>query len=133
MLPVVLYGCETWSLILRERYRLRAFENRVLRKKFEPKTDEVTDKWSRLHNEKLHDLYPSPNIIRVINSVTLGGAGDLAVRRRGEIFVGKHEGKRAFGRCRHRREDKIKMGLEKWDGGMCWIYLARDRDKWWAM
>jgi hypothetical protein len=63
----------------------------------------------------------------------LGGAGDLALRRRGEIGVGKHEGRRTLGRYRRKWEVKIRMGLEKWDGGMCWIYLARDRDKWWAI
>jgi hypothetical protein len=61
---VVLYGCETWSLILREECRLRAFENRVLRKIFEPKRDEVTGGWRKLHNEELHNLYSSPSIIR---------------------------------------------------------------------
>ena len=63
----------------------------------------------------------------------MGGAGDLVVRRRGEICVGKHEGKRALGRCRHGWEDEFKMDLEKWNGGMYWAYMARDRDKCWAM
>jgi hypothetical protein len=67
-LPVVLYGCETWSHTLREEHRLRVFENRVLRRIFGPKRDEVTGEWRRLHNEELHDLYSSPNIIRVIKS-----------------------------------------------------------------
>jgi hypothetical protein len=65
ILPVVLYGCETWSLILREERRLRVLENRVLRRIFGPKRDEVTGEWRRLHNEELYDLYSSPNI-RVI-------------------------------------------------------------------
>jgi hypothetical protein len=64
ILPVVLYGCETWSLTLREEYRLRVFENRVLRRIFGPKRDEVTEEWRKLHNEELHLLYSSPNIIR---------------------------------------------------------------------
>jgi hypothetical protein len=64
ILPVVLYGCETWSLILREEHRLRAFENRILRKIFGSKSDEVTEKWRKLHNEELHNLYSSPDIIR---------------------------------------------------------------------
>jgi len=67
-LPVVLYGCETWSLTLREECRLMAFENRVLRRIFEPKRDAVTGEWRRLHNEELNDLYYSPNIVRVIKS-----------------------------------------------------------------
>jgi hypothetical protein len=65
ILPVVLYGCETWSLILREEHRLRVFENRVLRRIFGPKRDEVTGEWRKLHNEELHDLYSSPSIIRM--------------------------------------------------------------------
>jgi hypothetical protein len=64
ILPVVLYGCETWSLILREKHRLRVFENRILRRLFGPKRDEVTGEWRKLHNEELHILYSSPNIIR---------------------------------------------------------------------
>jgi hypothetical protein len=67
ILPVVLYGCETWSLTLREEHRLSVFENRVLRGIFEPKRDEVTGEWRRLHNEELNDLYLSPNTILVSN------------------------------------------------------------------
>jgi hypothetical protein len=63
ILPVLLYGCETWSLRLREEHRLRIFGNRVLRRIFGPKRDEVTGEWRRLHNEELNDLYSSPNII----------------------------------------------------------------------
>jgi hypothetical protein len=66
ILPVVLYGCESWSFTLREECRLRVFENRVLRRIFGPKRDEVTREWRRLHNKELHALYSSPNIIRVI-------------------------------------------------------------------
>ena len=66
ILPVVLYGCETWSLTLREERRLRVFENRVLRRVFGAKRDKVTGEWRKLHNEKLNNLYSSPNIVRVI-------------------------------------------------------------------
>jgi len=67
ILPVVLYGCETWSLTLREERKLRVFENRVLRI-FGPRRDEVTGEWRRLHNEELNDFYSSPNIVWVIKS-----------------------------------------------------------------
>jgi hypothetical protein len=68
VLFVVLYGCETWSLTLREKHSLRVFENRVLRRIFGPKRAEVTGEWRKLHNEELHDLYSSANIIRIIKS-----------------------------------------------------------------
>jgi len=65
-LPVVTYGCETWSLTLREEHRLRVFENRVLRRIFGPKSDEVTGEWRKLHNEELNDLYCSLNVVWVM-------------------------------------------------------------------
>ena len=68
ILPVVLYGYETWSLTLREERRLRVFENRVLRRLFGPKRDEVTGEWRTLNNEELRDLYSLPNIVRVVKS-----------------------------------------------------------------
>jgi hypothetical protein len=67
IVPVVLYGCETWSLALREEHTQRMFENRVLRRIFVPKRGEVTGEWRKLHNEELHILYSSPNIIREKN------------------------------------------------------------------
>jgi len=78
ILPVVLYGCETWSLTLREEHRLRVFENRVLRRIFGPKRDEVTGEWRKLHNEELHILYSSPIIIRQIKSRRMRWAGHVA-------------------------------------------------------
>jgi len=68
ILPVVLYGCETWSLTLREEREMRVYENMVLRRIFGPRRDEVTEEWRRMHNEELNDLYSSPNIVRVIKS-----------------------------------------------------------------
>jgi len=102
--PVVLYGCETWSLTLREERRLRVFENRMLRRIFVPKMDEVTRKWRKLHNEELNGLYASPSNIQVIKSKRMRWAGHVARmgERRGvyRVLVGKPEGKRPLGRCR---------------------------------
>ena len=98
--PVVLYGFETWSLTLREERRLRVFENRVLRRVFGPKRDEVTGEWRKLHNEENDDLYCSHNIVQVIKSRNRC-AGHVA--RMGEkksvyrILVGKPEGKNHLG------------------------------------
>ena len=78
ILPVVLYGCETWSLTQREERKLRVFENRVLRKIFGPRRDEVTGEWRRLHNKELNDLYFSPNIVRVIKLRRMRWAGHVA-------------------------------------------------------
>jgi hypothetical protein len=78
ILPVVLYGCETWSLTLREEHRLRVFENRVVRRIFGPKRDEVTGDWRKMHNEELHGLYSSPSIIRMIKSRRMRWAEHVA-------------------------------------------------------
>jgi hypothetical protein len=78
ILPVVLYGCETWSLTLRENHRLGVFENRVLRRIFGPKRDEVTGEWRKLHNEELRDLHSSPSTIRIIESRRMRWAGNVA-------------------------------------------------------
>jgi hypothetical protein len=87
MLPEVLYGSETWSLTLREEYRLRVFENRVLRRIFGPKRDEVTGEWIKLHNEELRELYSSPSIIRIIKSRRMRWAGHAArMGRRGTLI-----------------------------------------------
>jgi hypothetical protein len=77
ILPVVLYGCETWSVTQREEHRLRVFENRVLRRIFGPKRDEVTREWRKLHNEELHNLYSSPDIIRQVKSRRMRWAGHV--------------------------------------------------------
>jgi len=82
-----LYGCETWSLALREERRLRAFENRGLRKIFGARRDEVTGEWRKLHNDELHDLYSSPNIFRVIKSRRLRWAGHVARMGGGEMRI----------------------------------------------
>jgi hypothetical protein len=109
------YGCETWSLTLREERRLRVFENRVLRRVFGPKRDEMTGEWRKLHNEELNVLYSLPNIVRVVKSRQMRWAGHMA--RMGEdrgvyrVLVGKREGKRPLGRPRRRWEDNIKMDL----------------------
>jgi hypothetical protein len=98
ILPVVMYGCETWSLTLRDERRLRVFENRVLRKVFGPKRDEVTGEWRKLDNEELSDLYSFPNIVRVVKSRRMRWAGHVARmrERRGvhTVLVGKPEGKK---------------------------------------
>jgi len=73
----VLYGCETWSVTLREEHRLRVFENRVLRRIFGPKR-EKDGSWRKLHNDELHDLYSSPNIVKVIKSKRMRWAGHVA-------------------------------------------------------
>ncbi|KAJ4442491.1 hypothetical protein ANN_04077 [Periplaneta americana] len=135
ILPVVLYGCETWTLTLREEHRLRVFENKVLRKIFGAKRDEVTGEWRKLHNTELHALYSSPDIIRNIKSRRLRWAGHVA--RMGEsrnayrVLVGRPEGKRPLERPRRRWEDNIEMDLrEVGYDDRDWINLAQDRDRW---
>jgi hypothetical protein len=134
ILPFVLYGCETCSLTLRKDYRPRVFENRVLRRIFGPKRDEVTGEWRKLHNEELHILYSSPNIIRQIKSRRMRWAGHVARmgedRKVNRVLMGKTEGKRPLGRPRRRWEDGIRMDLREigW-GSVDWIQLAQNRDR----
>ena len=111
VLLVVLCGCKTWSLILRVERKLRVLENRVLRRIFGPKRDEVTGGWRKLHNEELNDLYCSPNIVWVIKLRRKRWAGHVARmgERRGvyRVLVGKPEGKRPLGRPSCRWKDYI--------------------------
>jgi hypothetical protein len=123
---------------LREENRLRVFENRFLRRIFGLKRDEVTGEWKKLHNEELHILYTSPDIIRQIKSRRMRWAGHVA--RMGEernvyrALMGKLEGKIPLGRPRRRWEDGIRMDLREigW-GNVDWIQLAQDRDRWRAL
>ena len=118
--------------------RLRVFENRMLRRVFGPRRDEVTGEWRKLHNEELSDLYSLPNIVRVLKSRRMRWAGH--VERMGEgrgvyrVLVGKPEGKRPLGRPRRRWEDNIKKDLQEVGGGCGdWMELAQDRDRWRAL
>jgi hypothetical protein len=111
ILPVVLHGCETWSLTLKEEHRLRVFENRVLRRIFGPKRDEVTGEWRKLHNKELHDLYLSPSIIRIIKSRRMRWEGHVTrmgqKRNAYRLLVVKPQGRRPLGRPKRRRVDNI--------------------------
>jgi hypothetical protein len=113
------------------------FENRVLRRIFGPKKDEVTGGWRKQNNEELHGLYSSPGIVRVIKARRMRWAGHVA--RMGEvrgayILVRRSEGKRPLRRTRHRWEDNIKMDLgEIGFGDVDWIHLAQDRNTWRAL
>jgi len=123
---------------LREERKLRVFENMVLRRIFGPRREVVTGEWRRLHNEELNDLYCSPNIVRVIKSRKMRGAGHVA--RMGEerglyrVLVGKPVGRRPLGRTRCRWVDNIRIDLQEVGCGyMDWTGLAQDRDSWWTL
>jgi hypothetical protein len=135
ILPFVLYGCGTWSLTLSEKHRLKVFENRVLRRTFGAKRDEVTWKWRKLQNEQLNDLYCSPNIARLIKSRKMRWVGHVA--RMGDTkgvvqgLEGKHEGKRPIGRTGRWCEDNIKMNFQDVVlTDMDWIDVIQDMDSW---
>jgi hypothetical protein len=132
---VVLYGCETWSLTVREEHELRVFENRVLRRIFGPKRDGVTGGWRKLHNEELHHWYSSPSIITIIKPRRMRWAGHVAQmgekRNVYRLLVGKPEGKISLGRPRRRWMDNMKMDLlEIGLNVVDWIGLAQDRYRW---
>ena len=125
------------SLTLREERRLQVFENRVLRRVFGPKRDEVTGEWIKLHKEELRDLYSLHNIVRVVKSRRMRWAGHVARIGEGRgvhrVLVGKPKGNRPLGRPRYRWEDNIKMDLQEVGGGGDWMELAQDRDRWRAL
>jgi hypothetical protein len=113
------------------------FENRVLRRIFGPKRDEMTGEWRKLHKKELHDLYSSPSITRIIKSRRMRWAGHVArmrEKRNSRLLVGKPEGKRPLGRPRRRWVDNIRMYLGEvgW-GGVDWNGLAKDRNRWRAL
>ena len=138
ILPVVLYGCETWSLTLREERRLRVFENMVLRRIFVAKRDEVRGEWRKLHNEELNDLYCSPSIVRVIKSRRMRWAEYVARmgERRGvyRFLVGNLKERDHWGDPSVDGRRILIWIFRNWNvGGMDWIELAEDRDSWWAL
>jgi hypothetical protein len=119
---------------LGEEHRLRVFENRVLRKIFGPQREE-DGSWIKLHNDEVHSLYSSPNIVRVIKSRGMRWAGHVARMGDGRgvyrIFIGRPEGKRPLGRRRRRWEDNIKMELREIGiDEVNWIHLAQVRVQW---
>jgi hypothetical protein len=130
-----LYGCETWSLTLRGEHRLRAFENRVMRRIYGPNRDEVRGDWRRLHSGELHNLYLFQNTITQFKSRRIRWAGNVArmgaERNLYKALVGKPEGKRPLGRTRRRWVDWFNMDLLE----ICWknveyIHLAQDGEGW---
>jgi hypothetical protein len=133
-----LCGFETWSVILRAEHRLRVFENRVLRRIFGPKRDEVTGEWRKLHSGELHNLYLSPDFIRQIKSRRMRWAGHAARMGEGRnlyrVLVRKPEGKNHLGEQGIDGRMGSKWTLGRLAGGdVEWIHLAQDRDRWLAV
>jgi PAS domain-containing protein len=122
-------------LTLREEHRFRVFENRVLRRIFGTKRDEVTGGWRKLHNEELRDLYSLPSIIRMIKSRKMRWEGNVEQmgekRTADRLVVGKPEGKRPLERPRRKWVDNIRMDLLEVEGNdVDWISVAQDRNRW---
>ena len=140
ILPVVLYGCETWSLTLRDERRLRVFDNRVLRRVFGPKRDEVTGEWRKLHNEELSDLYSLPNIVRVVKSRRMRWAGHVARMGKGRgvhrVLVGKPEGKRTLEDPDVDGRIILRWIFRKWEGvvgtGWSWLRIGTGGGRLWV-
>jgi hypothetical protein len=135
ILPAVLYGCETWSLTLREERRLRVSENMVLKRIFGLKRGDVMEEWRRLYNEELYDVCSSPSYY-LADQIEKNMKGEAYVARVGDkrgaytVLVGKPKGRRPLGRHMPIWDDNIQMNLQEvgW-GGMDWIDLAKDRDR----
>ena len=129
-LSVVLYGCETWLLTFGEDRRIGLFETRVLRRIFGPKRDEVMREWRKL----LTGLYSSPKIVQMIKLrkmrwVHIGERRDVYM-----VLVGKPEGRRPHGKPKRRWDDNIQIDLPQMGcGGMDWMELTQDKDRWWAL
>jgi len=137
-LPVVLYGCETWSFTMGEEHGLRMFKNRVRRKIFGSRWEEVIGEWRRLHIEEVNELYPSPNIIQAIKSKRMRWARHVAHMRESRgaymVLVGKPGGKWPLEDPGINGRIILKWILKKWDGGGTdWIDPAQTKDRRWAL
>jgi len=137
MYRIVLYGCETWLLTLREVRRLRVFENRALRRIFGPKSDEVAGKWRKLHNEGLHDIYSSPNIVWLIKMRRMRWAEHVACMGRDELYTGIWWG--TLMERAHLGDPGIDLRIilkwifRKWNVGVWTASSWKDRDRWRAL
>jgi hypothetical protein len=133
ILPIPLYGRDTWSFILREERRPKEFEKRVLRRIFGPRRDEVTGESRKLYNKELNELYSSPDTLRVITSRGMRWLGHVASKgeRRGAYrsLVENPEEKRTLGIPTYRWKYDIKINLQEMGWSMDWIDLAQDRKR----